>query len=160
MIFETAKSRFRSNLQSRKRWLIFCPFLLSIQERLSDNNGSEIVLGSIDGDETNSVTTASGLQDRDAENEEDFDEDEVIAPQIKIGADGQAVIDEARYDRNPLFTSSFPCMVCVRTSLVSLLDTNDFLALLLCRTSNVSFCSTNALLALCLQFTIYFVVCC
>ena len=56
---------------------------------------SEIVLGSIHGEDSNSGT-ALGFHGDEKQEEEDLSEKEVIAPQIKIGEDGQIVVDEKR----------------------------------------------------------------
>ena len=68
---------------------------------------SEIVLGSLNGDDTmNSISSAtdnetkgevgaSSSVDGDKDDNDD-DNDDIIAPQIKIGEDGQIIIDEQR----------------------------------------------------------------
>ena len=53
------------------------------------------MLGSIHGEDSNSGTALSFNGDEKQE-EEDLGEKEVIAPQIKIGEDGQIVVDEER----------------------------------------------------------------
>ena len=54
------------------------------------------MLGSVHGEDSNSQT-ALGSHGDEMQEEEDLGEKEVIAPQIKIGEDGQIVVDEERY---------------------------------------------------------------
>ena len=75
-------------------------------EDSAETRESEVVLGSIHSEDSNSYPIADSHEDEALEEEEeDHNENDVIAPQIKIGEDGQIVIDEER-----LFSYSIICL--------------------------------------------------
>ena len=66
-------------------------------EDQAETKESEVVLGSIHSEDSNSYSIADTHEDETVEEEEgEHNENDVIAPQIKIGEDGRIVIDEER----------------------------------------------------------------
>ena len=68
-------------------------------EGSTENNFSEIVLGAIHGEDSNSCSSMGAQQCATFDEDRGQSDDEVIAPQIKIGEDGQIVIDEERFSK-------------------------------------------------------------